>query len=119
MRYWTVGEARAFLPRLRELVAVVQASALVASRAAGNGHAGNGQAVGVDGAADAAAALAELEAEGIVVRDPVSGLIDFPAEGADGVVYLLCYRMDEEDLAWWHLPEDGFAGRRPLPRDPA
>ena len=110
MRYWTVAEARAFLPRLRELVTVVQESALVASRASGNGHGQTGQ--------DPAAALAELEAEGIIVRDPEAGLIDFPARGADGVVYLLCYRIDEDDLGWWHLPEDGFGGRAPLPRDP-
>jgi hypothetical protein len=45
-------------------------------------------------------------------------LIDFHARGADGVVYLLCWRLDEPDLGWWHLPEEGFAGRKPLPRDP-
>jgi hypothetical protein len=45
-------------------------------------------------------------------------LVDFPARGEDGVVYLLCYRLDEPDLEWWHRPEDGFAGRRRLPRDP-
>jgi hypothetical protein len=110
VRYWTVAEARAFLPRLRELVSVVQESALVAGRARGNGHGHTEH--------DAGAAMAELEAEGIVVRDAEAGLIDFPARGADGVVYLLCYRLDEDDLAWWHLPEDGFAGRQPLPRDP-
>jgi hypothetical protein len=110
VKYWTVAEARAFLPRVRELVTVIQASALVASRASGNGH-GHTQD-------DARAALAELEAESIVVRDPEAGLIDFPAKGADGIVYLLCYRLDEHDLEWWHLPDDGFAGRQPLPRDP-
>ena len=45
--------------------------------------------------------------------------LDESARGADGVVYLLCWRLDEPDLAWWHLPEDGFAGRKPLPRDQA
>jgi len=33
-------------------------------------------------------------------------------------VYLLCWRDPEADLTWWHLPEEGFAGRKPLPRDP-
>ena len=54
-----------------------------------------------------------------MLRDPSVGLIDFHARGPDGVVYLLCWRLDEPDLAWWHLPEDGFAGRKPLPRDQA
>lgn len=110
MRYWTVEEARAYLPRLRQLVAVVQDAGLVAERAGGNGHGRSAHA------AEVQAALAELEEGDIVLRHLSSGLVDFPARGEDGVVYLLCYRLDEDDLAWWHRPEDGFAGRRPLPR---
>ena len=112
MRYWTVSEAQAYLPRLRELVAVVQDAGLVAERAGGNGH---GKEATDD---EVRAALAELEAGDIVLRHLRSGLVDFPALGKDGVVYLLCYRLDEDDLTWWHRPEDGFAGRQPLPRDP-
>jgi hypothetical protein len=112
VRYWTVEEARAALPRVRELVQVVHRAALVGGRVKGNGH-------GPPPADDAQAALDELVADGIVVRDPATGLIDFPALGDDGVEYCLCYRVDEDDLAWWHLPDEGFAGRKPLPRSPA
>ena len=112
MRYWTVDEARAALPRVRELVQLVRRAALVGARVNGNGH-------GPRPAADVRAALEELAADDIVVRDPATGLIDFPALGDDGVVYFLCWRLDEDDLVWWHLPEEGFAGRKPLPRDPA
>jgi hypothetical protein len=66
---------------------------------------------------DAEAALRELDDEGIVLRDPERGLIDFPAQHA-GREVLLCWQLGEDDLAWWHLPEDGFAGRRPLPLPP-
>ena len=109
MRHWSVEEARAYLPRARELVAVVRRAALVAARANGNG---GGPAPGDD----VRVALEELAQGDIVVRDPAAGLIDFPALGDDGVVYFLCYRIDEDDLGWWHLPEEGFAGRKPLPR---
>ena len=112
MRYWTVEEARAYLPRLRELVTVVQDAGLVAERAGGNGHGRSADA------AEVQTALAELEEGDIVLRHLGSGLVDFPARGEDGVVYLLCYRLDEDDLLWWHRPEDGFAGRQRLPRDP-
>ena len=112
MRSWTVTEARAYLPRLRELVAIVQDAGLVAERSGGNGH---GRPVDDD---EVQAALAELEAGDIVLRHLAAGLVDFPARGKDGVVYFLCYRLDEDDLTWWHRPEDGFAGRQPLPRDP-
>ena len=113
MRYWTVDEARAYLPRLRELLATVRGVATGAARAPANGHGPVGAAAGLK------AAREELEARHIILRDPESGLIDFHAQGADGVVYLLCWRDPEPDLAWWHLPEEGFAGRKPLPRDPA
>jgi hypothetical protein len=60
-------------------------------------------------------ALDELTKRGIIVRDPSRGLVDFPSTRPSGRVVLLCWQSGEEDLAWWHLPEDGFAGRRPLP----
>lgn len=112
MRYWTVEQAREYLPRLRHLVQVVQRAVAVGAAARTNGH-------GQEPGGDPKAALAELEEGDIIVRDPATGLVDFHAMGSDGVVYLLCYRLDEEDLAWWHLPEEGFAGRKPLPRDSA
>ncbi len=113
MKFWTVDEARAYLPRLRELVAAVHDVAKAEERAPGNGK---GRA---DPVADVQAALTELDEGSIVLRDPSTGLVDFPARGEDGVVYFLCYRLDEDDLEWWHLPEEGFAGRKRLPRDQA
>ena len=85
---------------------------MAGERASGNGH--GGAAPGLD----VSAALQELEEGSIVLRDPSTGLVDFPARGEDGVVYFLCYRLDEDDLEWWHLPEDGFPGRKRLPREP-
>jgi hypothetical protein len=116
MRFWTVAEARAYLPRLRELVETVQAAVTTAAAARTNGH---GSSPSGGSKLSVRQALTELERNDIVVRDPATGLVDFRARGADGVVYLLCWLPDEEDLAWWHLPEEGFAGRKPLPRDPA
>jgi len=66
---------------------------------------------------DVTEALAELEEKGIVLRDPDSGLIDFPALHL-GREVLLCWQLGEDDLEWWHGPEDGFAGRRRLPLPP-
>jgi hypothetical protein len=87
---------------------------------AGNGH---GQAVG-EARTPAFAALAgelqdlvdELIALGIQVKDVQSGLIDFPAlrHGED---VLLCWKIGEPAVEWWHSYEDGFAGRRPIDWD--
>jgi hypothetical protein len=57
--------------------------------------------------------VTELLERDIILRDPETGLIDFPAE-RDGSRILLCWRLGEEHVAYWHEPEAGFAGRRPL-----
>jgi uncharacterized protein DUF2203 len=59
-------------------------------------------------------ALGELDAVEIVLRDVDRGLIDFPAM-RDGVEVYLCWLVDdEESIGFWHQPDAGFAGRRPL-----
>ena len=59
-------------------------------------------------------AVGELDAVDIVLRDFERGLVDFPAI-RDGEEVYLCWLVDEEDrIAFWHEPEAGFAGRRPL-----
>jgi hypothetical protein len=58
-------------------------------------------------------AVAELQAVDIVVRDVDRGLVDFPSI-RDGEEVYLCWLIDEEEVAFWHDPEAGFAGRQPL-----
>jgi hypothetical protein len=59
-------------------------------------------------------AIGELDAVDIVLRDFERGLVDFPALRSGEEIYL-CWLVDEEDeIAFWHEPEAGFAGRRPL-----
>lgn len=50
---------------------------------------------------------------GVVVRDYDAGLADFPAI-INGEPAYLCWRMGETSIGFWHGPEDGFAGRKPL-----
>ena len=57
--------------------------------------------------------VAGFTAEGVQVKDMDRGLIDFPAE-VDGQDALLCWHVGEERIAFWHSPEDGFAGRKPI-----
>jgi hypothetical protein len=60
-----------------------------------------------------AAAVDDVSAHGAIVKDLDSGLVDFPSL-RDGRPVLLCWRLGENEVAWWHGYEDGFAGRRPL-----
>ena len=47
------------------------------------------------------------------MKDLDDGLLDFPSL-REGEEVLLCWRLGEEEIAFWHGPEEGFAGRKPL-----
>ena len=55
----------------------------------------------------------ELDALGIQLKDRRLGLVDFPAE-INGRKVLLCWRLGEPEVQYWHEIDSGFAGRRPL-----
>jgi hypothetical protein len=122
VRYWTEEEARAELPRMRVLIDSLRRGAHQTTVAQTNGHGtvapGAAPPVPDTDMVDVQTALDELRVKEIVLRDADSGLLDFPAVTTRGVVYLLCWKRDEEDLAWWHFAEEGFAGRKPLPLSP-
>jgi hypothetical protein len=58
----------------------------------------------------------ELERIGCSYKDWgfEAGLVDFPSE-IEGEKVLLCWRSDEDSVAWYHTPDAGFAGRTPIP----
>jgi hypothetical protein len=58
----------------------------------------------------------ELAEYGVEVKDLDEGLVDFPALH-HGETVLLCWKLGEDEVAFWHTVDDGFAGRRPLPFD--
>ena len=55
----------------------------------------------------------KLETWGVELRDLETGLVDLPTM-VDGQDAYLCWRLGEPNVAYWHSPEDGFRGRRPL-----
>ena len=57
--------------------------------------------------------LESFAAHGILLRDADSGLVDFPSR-RDGRDVLLCWKLGEDRVGYWHPPETGFAGRQPL-----
>jgi hypothetical protein len=58
----------------------------------------------------------EIGEHGAEVKDLDEGLIDFPALRR-GETVLLCWKLGEDRIRYWHTVEDGFAGRRLLPLD--
>ena len=57
--------------------------------------------------------LLEIDEIGVQVKDLEKGLLDFPCV-VDGQTVLLCWKLGEKEIGFWHTTEDGFAGRKPL-----
>lgn len=55
----------------------------------------------------------ELSELGVALKDRRLGLVDFPAE-LYGRQVLLCWRLGEPEVQYWHDVDAGFAGRQPL-----
>jgi hypothetical protein len=109
VRYWTLAEATDALPEVR--VKVERIRELLTARPTANG-----QGARLD--AEIARLVGELQNDGIVVRDPERGLIDFPALAPSSATYLLCWLDGEDAIEWWHWPDAGFAGRTPIASPP-
>jgi len=62
---------------------------------------------------DATRTLEDVQATGVIVKDLDSGLVDFPSV-REGENVLLCWQLGEDEVAFWHGYDDGFAGRRPI-----
>lgn len=117
---FTLEEANAALPELRERLArirvarqeLIRSSERIRGRVAvdGGGHDGRDY---FESVAVLKAEIQRLAVEGILLRDPETGLVDFPAE-LDGRRVFLCWRLGEDNVAFWHDVDSGFGGRRPL-----
>jgi hypothetical protein len=59
------------------------------------------------------AAVAQIDAWSVTLRDIPSGLVDFPALVSGRPVWL-CWRLGEGDIDWWHEYDTGMRGRKPL-----
>jgi len=57
--------------------------------------------------------IAELEDLGVQLKDLDFGLVDFPAEKY-GERVMLCWRYGEPEVSFWHKPNEGYNGRKPL-----
>lgn len=49
----------------------------------------------------------------VLIKDINIGLLDFPALRDEREVYL-CWQYGEEEIAFWHEVEAGYAGRQPI-----
>jgi hypothetical protein len=132
-RLYTLGEAEASLPELIPILEairdghreVIEAEAEIERLTAPIGA--NGHGVKADRIAQARQRVQrasatirqralELDARGVELKDPATGLIDFRSRRQGRIVYL-CWRLGEPRIDWWHELDAGFPGRQPLERE--
>jgi hypothetical protein len=122
-KLFTVEEANALLPRLREILdeVALHRDALreraphmqpILAAAIGNGGGRAGSEYGVE-AYSLYLAIERISELGVVLKDLDMGLLDFPHERGGRVVFL-CWHPPEESVEYWHELDAGYAGRQPL-----
>ena len=128
-RSFTLDEANALLPRLREILAEMQDKKAeldhvraelgqMTRTASGNGHllAQQMDRRRRDGEALAERLnelLGEVNRLGCELKGIEEGLIDFRSRREGRTVYL-CWKLGEDSIGYWHELDVGFTGRQPL-----
>jgi hypothetical protein len=128
---FTLGEAQTLLPVLESLVRRAQrAGARAAEVEAGLEQlrqrifVSGGMHVEVSAAArrraerdkalqEAQDTLSEIGEIGVQVKDLDEGLLDFPSV-MDGQAILLCWKLGEPEIGYWHSVEEGYGARKPI-----
>ena len=122
-KHFTLEEARALLPTLREIFAsihnhkaILEASDVELSEELSR----TGGDVGGKNVSNLVSAmlglkdgLTRITNMGIQVKDLDRGLVDFPSMRGKREVFL-CWELEEEDIEFWHDIEAGYAGRERL-----
>ncbi len=120
-RYFTIEEALEVLADIRPGLQRIQDAraefrelrARLEQSARGNGDSRPSQPKFAHLVAELERLVAEIDRTGVILRDPDTGLIDFPSIRG-GEQLFLCYRLDEESIGYWHGINEGFQQRKPL-----
>ena len=62
---------------------------------------------------DLVTAVEGLQAMGVLLKEPRTGLVDFLSY-RDGELVELCWQLGEDRVAHWHRIGEGFQGRKPV-----
>ncbi len=130
-RYFTLEQAERLLPEVEHALrdAIFQKTEYQAAegelnratqhiRMAGGSRVSPGPFLALRARKDAAssalaAAVERVTGLGAQIKDLDIGLIDFPTLYR-GREVLLCWKLGEQQIAFWHGLEEGFRGRKPI-----
>jgi hypothetical protein len=129
-RIFTLEEATALLPQLREILAALRSARTRLGEGQheleeryhgghGNGYPAPGgrldqlQGEIVQAQSDLDEAVRAIAGLGCELKDPDRGMVDFRTQ-RDGRVVYLCWLASESRISYWHELDGGYAGRQPL-----
>ncbi len=124
---FTLSEAQTLLPVLEALLQRAQAAGKRGGRAGARdaavepenlsvgrdacecGQAARRRAEREKAVQEATDTLAEIDEIGVQVKDLEQGLLDFPCV-MEGQTVLLCWKLGEKEIGFWHTAEEGLPG---------
>jgi len=129
-KYFTLEEANHLLPRLgpilahliavrREMEAKQHRMEALRAHVRGNGATAEGRAFAKlkeeleSMAQQLRQGIERIHGFGCQIKDLDTGLIDFPARRR-GQEVLLCWKLGEDQITFWHGTQEGFSARKPL-----
>ena len=121
-KHYTIEEARALLPLVRQWLTELEAShqrlrafdeRVAALLAKGDDAGGEPVNESIKVLAQCQQTLQEFRQRQIQIKDLRRGLLDFPSL-RDGREVFLCWEKDEDDIEFWHDLESGYGGRERL-----
>lgn len=117
----TLREAQELLPEARRRVGEITELVSQLQRLAGQMREGEAPSHAADDLASLEAAVDDaflwFEEHAVQVKSLAPALLDFPARAIrDGepIDVLLCWRDDEDTIAYYHPPETGYISREPV-----
>ncbi len=121
LKTFTLSEARSLLPRVRKLMGRLMTAYAAMERlrddierARQQAESNGGSRFGTEYLTRLGVftqALQQIQTLGVEIKDLQKGLVDFPYEYEGRIIYL-CWRVGEEEIAWWHETDAGFIGRK-------
>ncbi len=118
-KHFDIDEARSLIPRLKQKLVVIRNLAFILKSMGFDIYSGR-YAIGFhpDTFEEFPPAYKKLQKmvkdihqTGIEIKAIESGLVDFPAVRENGEEVFLCWKIDENDIEFWHSITGGFQNR--------
>lgn len=119
-KHFTLDEARTYLPKLKTMLSEIRQMAIHLNDMGFDFYKGRYRPgfhpdtfkEFPDAYEEMIGLIREVTRMGIEIKGLEIGLIDFPALRENGEEVFLCWKLDEDDIEFWHSIDNGYKGRK-------